>query len=213
MGLCIIPARGGSKRLPRKNMLRVNGKSLMSLAIRTAINCKCFDKVIVSSEDEQILKEAGEFGVKRPVELASDTAQIKDVCMHLLKSYDCEWFAVMVPTNPFRQPQDIDDAFKLYNKYNDGVISLVPYAEYPEKALCVGDYVKPYFGYDKMVPAQQLKRLYYHAGYIIFLRTETFLRENELFLSRSVPWFTPMSRVCDIDTPEDLAEARGRYGY
>ena len=211
MGLCIIPARGGSKRLPRKNMLRVNGKSLMSLAIRTAINCKCFNKVIVSSEDEQILEEAGGYGVKRPVELASDTAQIKDVCRPLVRNY--EWFAVMVPTNPFRQPQDIDDAFKLFNKYNNGVISVVPFAEYPQKALSVGDYVKPYFGFDKMVPAQSLKKLYWHDGYIIFLRTEVFLKEKQLFLSNAVPWFTPMDRICDIDTPEDLAEARGRYGY
>lgn len=216
--LCIIPARGGSKRLPRKNIIQLAGKPLLAYTIEKALKSNVFDKVCVSSEDNEILNIAREYGahvpLKRPLELATDKAQVKHVCTYLLEyfaTHDSEYteFAVLLPTSPFRTESDIKDAYKLFKKEDANyLLSLVPYSNPPQRAVWITDgYVKPFYGIQYMKQTQLLENLYYHDGSIIFAKTEIFLREREFYGTKVVPYFITQERSVDIDSQLDLAWA------
>lgn len=216
--LCIIPARGGSKRLPHKNIALLAGKPLLAYAVEEALKSNVFDMVCVSSEDEQVLEVARVYGahlaLKRPPELATDTAQVKHVCKYLLEYFADQGsayteFAILLTTNPFRTAEDIKAAYEIFKREDANyVMSLVPYSHPPQRAVWVTDgYVKPYFGLQYMKQAQLLDTLYRHDGSIIFAKTEAFLREGEFYGTKVVPYFTPVERSVDIDNQLDLAWA------
>jgi N-acylneuraminate cytidylyltransferase len=109
---CLIPARGGSKRIPRKNLIDFCGKPLMVWSIEQALAAKEIDKVYVSSEDAEILgvaKMAGSETVWRPDELAQDSSTLEDVIEHFLKEVPTDILVVLQPTSPLRLPGDIDN--------------------------------------------------------------------------------------------------------
>ena len=216
--LCIIPARGSSKRLPRKNIALLAGKPLLAYAIEEALKSNVFDVVCVSSEDDEVLKIARTCGVhlalKRPPKLATDTAQVRHVCKHLLEYFAAQGsayteFAVLLTTNPLRIAKDIKVAYEIFKREDANyVMSLVPYSHPPQRAVWVTDgYVKPYFGLQYMKQAQLLDTLYRHDGSIIFAKAEAFLREGEFYGTKVAPYFIPQERSVDIDSPLDLAWA------
>ena len=216
--LCIIPARGGSKRLPRKNIALLAGKPLLVYAIEAALESGVFDQVCVSSEDDEILEVARAHGAqlapKRPPELATDTTQVRHVCAYLLEYFAAQGrvfteFGVVLTTNPFRTAQDIKAAYEIFKHENANyVMSLVPYSHPPQRAVWVPHrYVEPYFGLQYMKQAQLLDTLYRHDGSIIFAKSEAFLREREFYGTKVVPYFIPVERSVDIDNPLDLAWA------
>ena len=216
--LGIIPARGGSKRLPRKNIALLAEKPLLAYAIEAALESDEFDQVCVSSDDDEILEVARACGahlaLKRPQELATDTAQVRHVCAYLLEYFASQGrayteFGVLIVTNPFRTAQDIKAAYEIFKREDANyVMSLVPYSHPPQRAVWVADsYVEPYFGLQYMKQAQLLDTLYRHDGSIIFARSEAFLREREFYGTKVVPYFIPVERSVDIDSPLDLAWA------
>lgn len=216
--LCIIPARGGSKRFPRKNIALLANKPLVAYAIEAALESNIFDKVCVSSEDNEILDISRQYGatliLKRKTELASDTAQVRHVCTSILKDLSTEGqsyseFAVLLVTNPFRTADDIKNAYDIFKSKNANcVMSLVPYSHPPQRAVWVphGN-VEPYFGLKYMKQTQLLDTLYRHDGSIIFAKTKTFLKEREFYGTKVVPYFISVNRSVDIDNPIDLAWA------
>jgi CMP-N-acetylneuraminic acid synthetase len=222
--ICIIPARGGSKRLPRKNIVLLEGKPLLAYAIEEALKSKVFDMVCVSSEDDEILEVARAYGahltLKRSQELAADTAQVKHVCKHLLEHFAAQGsaypeFAVLLTTNPFRTSEDIKAAYEIFKREDANyVMSLVRYSHPPQRAVCVTNgYVKPYFGLNYMKQTQFLETLYRHDGSVIFGKTEVFLQEGEFYGAKVVPYFIPAERSVDIDSPLDLAWAEFLVSY
>ena len=222
--LCIIPARGGSKRLPRKNIALLSGKPLLAYAIEAALESGVFDQVCVSSEDEEILEVARVHGaqmiLKRPQKLATDSTQVQHVSKYILDylaaqgSYYDE-FAVLLPTSPFRTYEDIKAAYEIFQREEANyVMSLVPYSHPPQRAVWVQDgYVQPYFGIEYMKQAQLLDTLYRHDGSIIFARSKAFLKEGELYGTKVVPYFIPIERSVDIDSQLDLAWAEFLMQY
>ena len=216
--LCIIPARGGSKRLPRKNIALLVGKPLLAYAVEAALESDVFDQVCVSSEDDEILEVARVYGAhlapKRPPDLATDAAQVRHVCAYLLEYFASQGrayseFAVLLVTSPFRTSQDIKAAYEIFKREDANyVMSLVPYSHPPQRAVWVPHgYVEPYFGLQYMKQAQLLDTLYRHDGSIIFAKSEAFLREREFYGTKVVPYFIPVERSVDIDNPLDLAWA------
>jgi CMP-N-acetylneuraminic acid synthetase len=216
--LCIIPARGGSKRLPRKNVALLAGKPLLAYAIEAALESDVFDQVCVSSEDDEILETARVHGthlpLKRPPELATDTAQVRHVCAYLLEWFASQGrpyseFAVLLVTNPFRTAKDIRAAYEIFKREDANyLMSLVPYSHPPQRAVRVSNgYVEPHFGPQYMKQAQLLDPLYRHDGSIIFARSAVFLREKEFYGTKVVPYFIPVERSVDIDSSLDLAWA------
>ena len=115
--LAIIPARGGSKRLPRKNILDLCGKPLISWSIEAALKSKYISKVVVSSDDEEILNISSNFGadiIKRPYELANDTATTFDTVKHTIDNFEnYDYIVLLQPTSPLRNEKHIDEAIEL----------------------------------------------------------------------------------------------------
>lgn len=212
--VCIIPARGGSKRFPRKNVALLLGKPLLAYTIEAAQASGVFDRVCVSSEDAEILQIAREYhaeALPRPEDLASDTAQVRHVCAHLLRDFAAQGtsysaFGVLLVTNPLRTAQDIQAAYDLFCAQDaDVVMSLVPQSHPPQRALWAPDgFVQPYFGMQYMQRAQVLEPLYRHDGGIILAKTAPFLARMEFYGPRVVPYFAPENRSVDIDSPLDL---------
>ena len=127
--LGIVPARGGSKRLPRKNMLNLCGKPLIAWSIEAGLNSKYIDKVVVSSDDDEILNISSNFGaetIKRPVELASDTATTFDAIKHTIENVEkYDYIVLLQPTSPLRNAKHIDEAIELLEIKNaDAVVSV-----------------------------------------------------------------------------------------
>ena len=127
--LDIIPARGGSKRLPRKNVLDLAGKPLIAWTIEAGLASQYIDNVIVSSEDEEILEIANQWGVsviKRPSEFASDTATTFDAVKHVIENCEAyDYIVLLQATSPLRNSQHIDEAIELLEeKGADAVISV-----------------------------------------------------------------------------------------
>lgn len=109
--LAVIPARGGSRRVPRKNLREYKGKMLLSWAVIEGMRSKYIDWTFVSTEDEEIRKEcivANVPVVNRPLELATDDATCEDVLRHALKQYPSDWVVLLQPTSPLRTAADID---------------------------------------------------------------------------------------------------------
>src|SRR3990167_8100481 len=115
--LAVIPARGGSKRVPRKNLREYRGRPLIAWAINAATGSKYIDKLVVSTEDEEIRNTAGywmlaELGsyliVNRPPELATDDATCEDVLRDATKLHPADWLVLLQPTSPLRTAEDID---------------------------------------------------------------------------------------------------------
>ena len=127
--LAIIPARGGSKRLPRKNILELNGEPLISYSIKAGLDSKYIDKVIVSSDDKEILDVSKKNKVDtiiRPDSLASDIASTFDAIEHaILNSDNYDYIVLLQPTSPLRTATQIDEAIELLDQKNaDAVVSV-----------------------------------------------------------------------------------------
>ncbi len=216
--ICIIPARGGSKRLTRKNVASLDGEPLLAYAVEAARESGVFDRICVSSDDEEILDMARGYGVEareRPEALATDRAQVKDVCAHLLKQLADEGnpyaeFGLLLVTSPLRTDSDVREAYRTFQEEEGSyLMSLVPFSHPPQRAVHVSDegFVEPFFGQEYMTQTQQLETLYRHDGAIVFAEVDSFLKERKLYGSSVIPYIMPEERAVDIDTEEDLRRA------
>lgn len=213
--LCVIPARGGSKRIPRKNLVRLAGKPLLAYAIEAARDSRLFERICVSSEDEEILAAAREHGchdaLLRSADAATDAADIKDVCLHVLDQYaerELEFteFAVLLPTSPLRTADDIRSAYAVFKQHDAPFLfSVVQFAHPPQRALALRDgMLQPAFGAEQMRNCQLLEPLYRHDGSVVFAKTAEFLAHQTFFAPGVVPYPMPQQRSIDIDNPLDL---------
>ena len=118
--LAVILARGKSKRLPGKNLKKINGKPLIAYTILSALNCKYLDEIIVSSDDKKILKVSKKYGaniLKRPKHLATDKAKTSDTLIHVIqKNLTFDYVILLQPTSPLRNENHIHDAINLLEK-------------------------------------------------------------------------------------------------
>lgn len=136
--LAVIPARGGSKRLPKKNIAELYGKPLISYTIEAALGCGCFDKILFSSDDDKILTVAARYnGItieKRPSALAGDKIKVIDLVREIVKRPDYQdrfdTLSLLLPTCPFRTSRDIDAGFELLTESIDSVVSATNF-EFP----------------------------------------------------------------------------------
>ena len=214
VSLCVIPARGCSQRFPRKNLALLRGKPLLAYSIEVAFESGVFETVCVSSESDEILAVAEEYGalpLKRPDELSGDFVGYAAVCAHALEHFSArgktyEYFAVLLPTSPLRAVEDILEPYEiLMREDGDYVISLVPCIEPPQRVVSIEEgYVTPFFGREFMGQAQTMTQLYRHDGTIIFCKSEPFLAEKAWYGPRGLAYFTPVERAVDIDVPMDL---------
>lgn len=214
--LAIIPARGGSKRLPRKNILDLCGKPLIAYSIEAGLESKYIDKVVVSSDDEEILSVAQKFKadiIRRPDELANDTATTFDTLQHtiesLSKKYD--YTVLLQPTSPLRNSQHIDEAIEFLNSKNaDAVISVCEMEHSPlwantlDQSLSMGGRK---FLKDEVLNkrSQDLEKYYRLNGAIYICKTNLLLEEKTLFLNDNIfAYIMDTKNSIDIDKEIDF---------
>lgn len=219
--LALIPARGGSKRIPRKNLANVAGKSLLAWTIQAAKSAQKVSHVLVSTDDPEIVEAARAAGVEvpwlRPEALSSDTTPTLDVIMHALKwavqtLTPVPQFAVLLePTAPLRRGEQIDEALSLLaNSDADCVASIseLPHVFHPEEVLIVKDNtVKPYLQ-GRTMDSRRLRNnqtpVYVLNGLVYAFRIQSVLSGHSLFGRKVVPMITRWDDFLDVDTPEDL---------
>lgn len=209
--LAIIPARGGSKRLPRKNVLDLAGKALIAWSIEAGLNSKYIDEVIVSSDDDEILEVAKKFGaniIQRPDELASDTATTFDAIKHTIensKKYD--YIILLQATSPMRNEIHIDEAIKLLESKNvDAVVSVCEMDHSPlwsntlDESLSMQGFLK-----DEVLNkrSQDLEKYYRLNGAIYICKTDKLLEEESFFIKENILAYK-MDRKSSIDIDEEI---------
>jgi len=211
--IAIIPARAGSKRLPNKNILKLNGKPLIVWTIEAAIQSKMFDEVVVSTDSEQIRDIAIKYGADvpflRPDFLSSDTASSSDVIKHCIDYYQkekdisFELLTLLQPTSPLRSKKDIIGAFEiLKEKRADAVISVCEMDHSPLWANTIPeDGSLSHFIKDEVKGkrSQDLPTYYRLNGAIYICNVERFINENSLFLSTNI-----FSYIMDINASIDI---------
>lgn len=215
--LAIIPARGGSKGIPKKNIKLLAGKPLITYSIEAAIESEYINEVVVSTDDEeitQISKKCGAEVIKRPSELAQDDSPTIDAIIHVLNTPENEGYSVDIvvllqPTSPLRTHEDIDNAINLFAKNMNKCDSLVSVCEVdhsPYWSLKVeGDYLKPNFGeeYFKM-RRQDLPKLYMPNGSIFISKKESLLNSKSFYNGNTIPYLMKTEESVDIDTIMDF---------
>lgn len=215
--LAIITARGGSKRIPRKNLIEVGGISLVGRSIIEALNSGVFTEIILSSDDDEILKVANSFsgvrGLKRAENLSTDSATSIDVVEDIIsfESADYDYICLLQPTSPLRKAVHIQESYAhlLSNDY-DTLVSVKPVVTNPFHIVTKnGDLVSPLLGNELFkFRTQEAPELYCLNGCIYFAK-ESFFKQYKTFLSKKTGVYL-MSEYdsLDIDTPEDLQLAK-----
>ena len=209
--LAIIPARGGSKRLPCKNILGLNGKPLIAYSIESGLNSKYIDKVVVSSDDDEILtisKRYGAVTINRPNELASDTATTFDAIKHAVDNYEkYDYIVLLQPTSPLRDRDHIDKAIELLESKNaDAVVSVCKMDHSPLWSNTINDSLSMTgFLKDEVLNkrSQDLKEYYSLNGAIYICDTKKLLKEKSFFLKESI-FAYKMDRKSSIDIDKEI---------
>ncbi len=217
--VCLIPARGGSKRIPRKNVKLFAGRPMIAHSIVAARDSGVFDRIVVSTDDDEIAEVAVAWGAevpfRRPPELANDLAGTDEVLLHALRwmegaqtlpRYACCLYA----TAPFVRPADLRIGLDRLREHGATVAFSVATYPYPiQRALklnCEG-WLEMLWPEHRTTRSQDLPETWHDAGQFYWLDVAAYLQERRLFSSRAVPVPLPRHLVQDIDTPEDWTVA------
>lgn len=211
--LGIIPARGGSKELPRKNVLDLGGKPLIVWSIDAAINSQFLDRVVLSSDDMEIIDVAKSWGCDvpylRPDYLAADDTPTVDVVLHLLKilpeNYD--YIVLLQPTSPLRLASDIDTAIRrCVDERAPACVSMAEAQKSPYKMYTIieGGTLVPIMGPADTTLRQSLPKAYVTNGAVYVAATDWLRRERRFEGSEAIAYIMPPERSIDIDNELDL---------
>lgn len=220
--LAVIIARGGSKRIPRKNIKIFCGKPIITYSIEAALQSKIFDEIMVSTEDEEIRRVAEQNGAKVPFmrseKNAGDMAMTHEVILEVLKSYkkrgeSFNYLCCIYPTAPFITPNNLIQSYTLLKETNaDTVLPIVKFSFPPQRCLVVEDNLAVYKWPEyHLSRSQDLEPLYHDCGQYYFLKTESFLKTKTIITKNTVPIIVSEMEVQDIDTNEDWKLAELKY--
>lgn len=223
MRLAVIPARGGSKRIPRKNIRPFCGKPIIAWSIEAARSSGCFDRVIVSTDDQEIAAIAREFGADtpflRPVELADDHTATIPVIAHAIEWHRQQGLVplqvcCLYATAPFVRAEDLNDGLGVLVK--EGCDYVFPVASYSfpiQRALrltAIGR-VEMFYPEHFTTRSQDLDEAYHDAGQFYWGTAEAWRSSKPIFSPAAAPIILPRYRVQDIDTLEDWKRAEWMF--
>lgn len=216
MKLAVIPARGGSKRIPRKNIKKFCGRPMITWAIEAARQSACFDKIIVSTDDNEIAEISRQCGAEtpfvRPAELSDDHTGTIPVVAHAidwLLKYDVkkpEYVCCVYATAPFVRPEDLRQGLKALLRHGCNYAFSITSFPFPiQRAIRINKYgwIEMFHPEHFNTRSQDLEEAYHDAGQFYWGRAQAWLEERPIFNSDAVPVFLPRHRVQDIDTIED----------
>lgn len=218
--LAIIPARGGSKGIPRKNIKKLNGKPLLEYTVDAINKCKLIDRAILSTDDDEIINIGSKLGLevpfKRPLNLAQDDTPALPVIKHALNAledidgYKPDVIILLQPTSPLRTNKHISEALNLYLSNNvDTVVSVteVPHNMNPYSIMHLKENgeVVPFLKFDENKNLRQFKPIYYarNGAAIYIVSYETIMSQNTLYGKKIRPYFMKREESFDIDEKID----------
>ena len=217
--VAIIPARGGSKRIPGKNIKPFAGKPIIGYSIEAALQSRLFDRVIVSTDDKEIASVAESFGAEvpflRPAELADDFAGTNAVVkqsLEWLRDHDdpADYACCLYATAPFVQVKYLREGYERLVESGKAYAFSVTSFPFPvQRAIRINEAGTVEAIYPEMIAqrSQDLEDAYHDAGQFYWGRADAFLRDVVTFSPESVPVVLPRHLVQDIDTPEDWQRA------
>lgn len=221
--LMVIPARGGSKRLPRKNILDLAGKPLIAHTIEAAIGADCFSEVLVSTDDPEIRDCASKFDQvlidDRAIDLAGDKVKVVDVIHEICSRQDIQdrfnVIGMMLPTAPFRRRNDIQSGLKKLDNEVDSVVSFAPYEFPPQMAVTLDEKsgrMTPIFEPSPLITgntrSQDQAAAYRPNGSFYLCWLPAFIMHKSFFRGRVRGIAMSAFGSIDIDTIDDLRLAR-----
>lgn len=217
--LAVIPARGGSKGIPGKNIKNFLGKPLIYWTIKNALESSYIDRTIVSTDDSNIARISIKCGAQIPSlrskQLAGDNTPTIDVVLDLLRQlkkrerYIPDFVVLLQPTSPLRKKGDIDQALEILfsNKKRDAVIAVTEVSESPYgmKVITAKGFISDFLpGRKRFTRRQDLPKLYKANGAIYICRTDCLLKEKTFYPVRTTGYIMPKARSIDIDDIVDL---------
>lgn len=223
MKLAVIPARGGSKRIPRKNIKPFGGLPMIVWSIRAAVDSGCFDRILVSTDDAEIADIARAHGAEvpfvRPTELSDDHTGTIPVIAHAIRWQQAQrtpadTVCCIYATAPFVQADDLRQGLALLQDSEaDYAFSVTSYAFPIQRAIRItpGGRMEMFQPQHLNTRSQDLEEAWHDAGQFYWGRAEAWLAEKPLFGPNSVAVPLPRHRVQDIDTPEDWERAEHMF--
>ena len=220
--IAIITARGGSKRIPRKNIKEFLGKPIIAYSIEAALKSGVFDEVMVSTDDEEIAAIAKAAGAKVPflrsAETANDFATTAEVLTEVLEEYqkqgkEFEYMCCVYPTAPFVTADKLKKAMELIgDNETDSVMPVVAFSFPPLRGMHIRegklDYAYPEYALKR---SQDLETMYHDCGQFYCMSVKRFLETGKLVMENTKAIIVPEREVQDIDTPEDWVIAEMKY--
>lgn len=212
--VAFVPARGGSKGIPRKNLSLVRGQPLIDFTLRAVLETGIFQQVIVSTDDSEIARQASSFGCSihsRPTELATDSSRVVDAVLHATDQMNVSKdaiLAILQPTSPLRNAKHIHEAVALHQSAaGSPVVSVVRCEHHPYKTMSVVN--------GRLVPAlehhyleasrQDLPTMYRANGAIYIASLQQIQESHSLIFKDSIAYEMSSSDSLDVDTEHDLA--------
>lgn len=222
--LALITARGGSKRIPRKNIKNFLGSPIIKYSIDAALKAGCFTEVMVSTDDEEIAALAISLGAKVPFmrsnENSNDFATTAEVITEVLEMYKkagqhFDYACCIYPTAPFVTDFKLQQAYKmLIEKNAETVVPVVSFGFPILRSLKIENgLIKMNWPEYISTRSQDLAPAYHDSGQFYFIKTDLFLKNKKLFSENSVGYEMPESEVQDIDTEEDWKVAEIKYTF
>ena len=219
MNICIIPARGGSKRIPRKNIKKFCGKPIISWSIEAALKCKCFSRVIVSTDDDEIAEISKIYGAEVPFKRSESLSDdytgtlpvIKNAINWLERNNEkVDFICCLYPTAPFIEVNYLEEGFKKLIENNASYSMSVTSFSYPiQRAfkLTQNERLKMYFPENINKRSQDLEKSFHDAGQFYWGKRVAWLKEERILDQNTVPIYIPRYKVQDIDNEEDWIQA------
>ncbi len=220
--LAVITARGGSKRIPRKNIKIFCGKPIITYSIEAAIGSGVFDEVIVSTDDEEIKNIAIKYGAKVPFmrseKTSDDYAMTYEVLLEVLEQYkkidmEFEYLCCIYPTAPFIKKEILKTGIDIIKNYNaDTVLPIVPFSFPPQRSFIIeNDNVKFKYSENELIRSQDLETLYHDAGQFYYVNVKRFIETKRIIMDNVKPIILDDIEVQDIDNESDWEIAELKY--
>jgi len=222
MNICVIPARGRSKRILRKNIKKFLGKPIIAYSIEAALESNCFDQIIVSTDDDEIAKLAIKYGAQvpfvRPPELSDDFSSTLSVIQHAIGEQDSdnniENVCCLYATAPFIDSNTLNESYEQFKKSDANYCLGITSFPFPiQRALRVsGDNCLTMFNQENSHKrSQDLDEAYHDAGQFCWGRASAFKDELSIYSGSTLPYVLPRHLVQYIDTIEDWVMAEAMY--
>lgn len=222
--IAIITARGGSKRIPKKNIKEFCGKPIIAYSIKAALESGMFDDVMVSTDSEEIAEIAKEYGASVPFlrseKTSNDYADTTDVLLEVIEIYaqngvNFDEFCCIYPTAPFVTGEKLKESHRLLEaKDTNNVIPMVAFSFPPQRGMLKEDkYIKPAYPEFINYRSQDLPEVYHDCGQFYWCKTHAFLENRDFLANKTVPYLVPEMEVQDIDNEADWELAEVKYQY